>query len=95
MDNELSFLIFLIHSFEWGSIREPSLISPPRRIIKGDPLSPFLFIPMVEGLGRSIADLRDTNDLIGIRVHPTANKQTHQQFVDDTMLMGYLSIQEA
>ena len=67
---------------------------PSRGIRQGDPLSPFLFILMEEGLGRSIVASWKSNDIIGLRIHSLSSKQTHQQFVDDTMLMGHPSVQD-
>ena len=39
--------------------------------------------------------LRNNRDLWIILVHPRADRKTHQQFVDDTMLMGHPYVQEA
>ena len=50
---------------------------------------------MDEGLGRSIVSLREINTISGLRVTNGGEKQTHQQFVDDTKLMGHPSVQEA
>eukprot|EP00253_Pinus_taeda_P011126 PITA_11126 len=64
--------------------------SPSRGIKQGDLLSPFLFVLMAEGLGRH----NNSHQLKGLYIHnsPTI---THQQFVDDNMLFGYPSVQEA
>eukprot|EP00253_Pinus_taeda_P028735 PITA_28735 len=67
---------------------------PSRGIRQGDPLSPFLFVIMAEGLGRHIKQALLSQRLKGISVHLTP-ASTHQQFVDDTMLFGYPSVQEA
>eukprot|EP00253_Pinus_taeda_P009371 PITA_09371 len=68
--------------------------SPSRGIRQGDPLSPFLFVLMAEGLGCLIIHALHSRQLRGISVHePLAH--THQQFVDDTMLFGHPSTQEA
>lgn len=66
-----------------------------RGIIQGDPLSPFLFIIMVERLGRSLTKAKQQNQLKGIKPVHQVPTITHQQFVDDTMLMGAPTVQEA
>eukprot|EP00253_Pinus_taeda_P022974 PITA_22974 len=67
---------------------------PSWGIRQGDPLSPFLFILMAEGLGRLIKQSHLSHQLKGLSIHnsPTI---THQQFVDDNMLFGYPLVQEA
>eukprot|EP00253_Pinus_taeda_P007130 PITA_07130 len=65
-----------------------------RGIQQGDPLSPFLFVLMAEGLGRHIKNVLLSHQLKGLSVHNTP-ANSHQQFVDDTMLFGYPSVQEA
>eukprot|EP00253_Pinus_taeda_P021638 PITA_21638 len=57
-------------------------------------LSPFLFIIAVEGLGRSIKHAQQAARLKGLSFH-NSPAVTHQQFVDDTMLYGHPSVQEA
>ena len=51
---------------------------PSRGIRKGDPLSPFLFILMAEGLSRLILTQAERGELRGIRVHDGMTPQTHQ-----------------
>lgn len=68
--------------------------SPTRGIRQGDPLSPFLFVLMAEGLGRLIKHALLSQHLKGLSIHNTP-AITHQQFVDDNMLFGYPSVQEA
>ena len=63
-----------------------------RRIIQGDPLSPFLFIIAAEGLGRMLKKLPIENKIRGLFLNADLEPQTHQHFLDDTMLMGPSSI---
>jgi len=67
---------------------------PTRGIRQGDPLSPFFFVLMAEGLGRHIKNALLSHQLKGLSVQNTP-ANSHQQFVDDTMLFGYPSVQEA
>ena len=58
-------------------------------------MSPFLFIIAAEGLGRMLKNTCTENKLRGICLHADVEPKTHQQFVDDMMLMGPSTIQEA
>ena len=48
-----------------------------RGIRKGDPLSPFLFILMAEGLSRLILNQERNGDLRGLKIHAGMDPQTH------------------
>ena len=71
-----------------------SPFSPFRGIHQGDPLSPFLFFLMEEGLGHLIKHALLSQDLRGISIYGTSDI-THQRFVDDNMLFGHPSVHEA
>lgn len=68
---------------------------PTRGIRQGDPLSPFIFVLAAEGLGRLIKQKIQTGRLRGLNLHRGSDTQSHQQFVDDTMLMAHPAVQEA
>jgi exonuclease III len=69
--------------------------SPSRGIRQGDPLSPFLFIIMAEGLSRTIHAALENNLLTGLPLHGISPPISHSQFVDDTLLMGSPTAREA
>ena len=74
----------------------PSKIFIPSRSLKqGDPLSPFLFILMMEGLGRSIKQAKVEGKIKDLQLSESGQSLTHQQFVDDTMLQGIPTVKEA
>ena len=68
---------------------------PSRGITQGDPMSHFLFILMVEGMSKLIQTHAIGGEIRGLSLHEGMEKQTHQQFMDDTILMGHPSVQEA
>ena len=69
--------------------------SPSRGIRQGDPLSPFIFVLVAEGLGRLIKGKILAGRLKGLHLHEGSEVQSHQQFVDDTLLMAHSAVQEA
>jgi hypothetical protein len=69
--------------------------TPSRGIRQGDPLSPFLFIIMAEGLSRSIQAAVANDTLEGLSLHGISPPISHSQFVDDTLLMGTPTVREA
>jgi hypothetical protein len=69
--------------------------SPTRGIRQGDPLSPFLFVIMAEGLGRYLKAFILEGSLKGLPLHNIQPTPSHSQFVDDTLLLNTLTAQEA
>jgi hypothetical protein len=68
---------------------------PTRGIRRGDPLSPFLFILMMEGLSQSIKNATTTREITCLKPFKNFPTSTHQQFVDDTLLHGIPTVKEA
>jgi hypothetical protein len=69
--------------------------SPSRGIRQGDPLSPFLFVLMAEGLGCYIKSTVTEGSLKGLPLHNIQPAPSHSQFVDDTLLMNSPTAREA
>lgn len=69
--------------------------SPSRGIRQGDPLSPFLFVILMECLSRLICNAKEEGKIRGLQPLPPIPATTHQQFVDDTMLHGSPTVKEA
>ena len=68
--------------------------SPSRGILQGDPLSPFLFVLMAEGVGRLIQHARLSQHIRGISIHGSPTFR-NQKFMDDNMMFLHPSVQEA
>lgn len=66
-----------------------------RGLRQGDPLSPYLFILLAEGLGRMIKHNVGLGIIQGWKWGNDLQPQSHLQFVDDTTLMGLAWVREA
>ena len=64
-------------------------------IRQGDQLTPFIFIILVEVLGRLITERRVKGQWKGVKVARGVDPISHLQFVDDTFLTGEASEREA
>ena len=73
----------------------PLIYNPSQGLRQGDPLSPILFVIMVDFLGRYIGDLVQKGVIKGL--HPSSQSLifSHGQFVDDTIFMGKSKVNEA
>eukprot|EP00253_Pinus_taeda_P026308 PITA_26308 len=69
--------------------------TPSRGIRQGDPLSPFLFVVLMEGFSRLIHKAKADGNIRGLRPLHSSPATTHQQFVDDTLLHGTPTVKEA
>ena len=63
--------------------------------MQGDPLSPFLFVIMAKGLGHYIKASIQNGSLQCLPLHGLQSTASHNQFVDDTLLMNTPTMQEA
>ncbi|GJQ98698.1 putative RNA-directed DNA polymerase, eukaryota, reverse transcriptase zinc-binding domain protein [Tanacetum coccineum] len=64
-------------------------------LCQGDPLSPFLFIIAVEALHVTLQQAKSRNIFEGIKVGSTGVDVSHFQFVDDALIIGKWSHENA
>lgn len=72
-----------------------NFFSPSRGLGQGDSISPILFFTMVECLGRYINHLIDHGCIHGLFPSSISKASSHEQFVDDMILMGIAIVKEA
>ncbi|XP_058774821.1 uncharacterized protein LOC131649093 [Vicia villosa] len=59
-----------------------------RGLRQGDPLSPFLFLIVVEGFNMLIKKALDCSKFIGYKFEKGTDRFTHLQYADDTLIIG-------
>lgn len=69
-------------------------VTPTRGIRQGDPLSPYLYILVVEGLLSLISHSFNQQWLQGISLTPSAPTLHHLLFADDSFLFGTVTEEE-
>nr|KYP52417.1 hypothetical protein KK1_025722 [Cajanus cajan] len=63
-----------------------------RGLRQGDPLAPFLFLIVVEGLNSMMSNVVQANLFIGYKVGRDKVQLSHLQFADDTIILGESSM---
>jgi len=74
------------YSVRFNSMETESF-TPARGIRQGDPLSPYLFLMVVEGLSCLIQKAEERGELDGIKVCRGAPTVSHLLFVDDSLIL--------
>ena len=69
--------------------------SSSQGVRQGDPLSPSLFIIMLEAFNRLVTSTHINGNWKGIQLPRSTIFNTHSLFADDTLLFGFASLQEA
>lgn len=59
-----------------------------RGIRQGDPLSPFLFLIVAEGLNVVMKEVRESGSFKGVKLGDGSEMVSHLQFADDTIFFG-------
>lgn len=71
------------------------VVVPKRGLRQGDPLSPYLFLLCVEGLGTLIKKAHYDKLIHGISISRNAPVKSHLLFADDSMVFAPANVREA
>ncbi|MCI26093.1 LINE-1 reverse transcriptase like, partial [Trifolium medium] len=68
-------------------------INIQRGLKQGDPLAPFLFLLVAEGLGGLMRKAVGTNRFRGFQIGSNGYNVSHLQYADDTLCIGEASVE--
>ena len=69
-------------------------VTSTRGVCESDPLSPMLFVIVVEALNVSMQKARRTGLIIGFAIDDSGLEVTHLQFADDSIIFYDASLNE-
>jgi hypothetical protein len=74
---------------------ETDVFTPTRGIRQGDPLSPYLFLFVAEGLSRLLKGEESRGEIEGVRVCRDAPEVSHLLFADDSLILMHVDKRNA
>jgi hypothetical protein len=74
---------------------ETDVFTPTRGIRQGDPLSPYLFLFVAEGLSRLLKGEESRGEIEGVRVCIDAPEVSHLLFADDSLILMHVDKRNA
>jgi len=66
---------------------ETGMFTPTRGLRQGDPLSPYLFLFVAQGLSSMLKGAENRGELQGVKVCRDAPAVSHLLFVDDSLIL--------
>ena len=82
------------YSVRFNSMKT-EVFKPTRGLRQGDPLSPYLFLLVAEGLSSMLKGAEDRGELEGIKVCRNAPMISHLLFADDSLILMHADKQNA
>ena len=74
---------------------ETDTIKPSRGLRQGDPLSPYLFLLVTEGLSALLNHAEQSGGIVGIQVCRDAPSVTNLLFADDSLILMKANVSNA
>ncbi|XP_030929772.1 uncharacterized protein LOC115955672 [Quercus lobata] len=71
------------------------LITPTRGLRQGDPLSPYLFLLVTEGLHALFEEAKDSGEIRGVSLCPMGPRISHLLFADDSLVFCRATVAES